>query len=60
LNLSGRIFSFDNGDSDFLVSGFSAGGKKGASAHDASQQGNFLQEFPSFDLVFLLRGIARR
>jgi hypothetical protein len=54
LNLSLRIFSFNNGDSDFLVGGLSAGGKKGACAHDASQQSNFLQEFPSFDHVFLL------
>jgi hypothetical protein len=54
LNLSLRIFSFNNGDSDFLVGGLSAGGKKGASAHDACQQSDFLQELPSFDHVFLL------
>jgi hypothetical protein len=37
----------------FHFGGLSAGGKKGASAHDAGQQSQFLQEFPSFDHVFL-------
>jgi hypothetical protein len=52
-DLGGGICSFDHGDSDFLVGGLSSSGKKCASAHDASQQRDFFQEFPSLDHVFL-------
>jgi hypothetical protein len=53
-DLAGWISSFHEGHSDFLFGRLSAGREKGASAHDAGQQSDLLQEFPSRDHVFLL------